>query len=117
MIWTRYGKALTAVALALVTALHVTLSDGHVTQAEAVQVAIAAATATSVWLVPNVPQYPWAKTLVAMVLAVLNAATALIVDGISSADWAALILAVLTVATVGAAPAESVGDHPSGHRA
>lgn len=103
----KYGKAFAAVAFAVVTALQATLSDGNLSTQEQVQIAIALVTAIGVWLVPITPQYGWMKTAVAALLAVLNVLATLIIGGISPADIAELVLAALTVLTVGAAPAQS----------
>jgi hypothetical protein len=103
----KYGKALAAALVFVVTAVQAAVSDGHVTQQEDIQIAIAAATALNVYLVPAVPDWPWAKTVVGVILAVLNALTTLIVGGIQPADWTALILAALTAVGVTLAPAVS----------
>lgn len=104
-LWSTYGKSLIAALMLIVTAVEAALSDDHVTQAEWLQIAIAVATAASVYLVPAVPSFPAAKTIVACVLGALEAAVTLIDNGISSADWTAIVLAALTAVTVGAAPA------------
>jgi hypothetical protein len=100
-----YGKSFAAWALAVVTAVQAALSDGHVSQVEAVQIAIAAVTAVGVWLVPTHPEWQWTKTAVAVLLSVLNVLTTVIVGGLSSSDITELVLAALTVLTVGVAPA------------
>lgn len=106
MSWIKtYGKSLAAGAALVVTAAQAALSDGHLTQAEDLQICIALATAAGVYLVPAVPRWPQTKTLVAFVLAMLEVAVTLIDNGVSSADWTAIILGGLTVITVGAAPA------------
>lgn len=105
-----YGKALAAVAVAGLTVLASALTDGRVDAGEGIQIAIAVATAASVWLVPTLPTYPGTKTGIAVILAGLNAATAAIDGGISTAEWVNLALAGLGVILVGAAPARSVGD-------
>ncbi len=102
----KYGKAFAAAALAIVTVVHSVLSDNRIAAQEGVQIAIAAVTAISVWLVPAL-DYPKMKTVIAMLLAGLNVLTSLIVDGITSADWTQVVIAVFTVAAVGAAPARS----------
>ncbi|WP_320068201.1 hypothetical protein [Micromonospora sp. RTGN7] len=61
------------------------------------------------WLVPIVPQYPWAKTGVAMLLAVLNLAVTFITDGITYAEAVNLALAGLGVLSIAAMPARSLG--------
>jgi hypothetical protein len=105
--WKTYGKALTAVAFFVITAVQAALSDGHLTQVEDVQIAIALVTAVGVYLVPIAPQATWGKTAVAVLLAVLNALVTLIVGGVSPADITELVLAALTVLTVGVVPARS----------
>lgn len=104
----KYGKAIAAVVgAALIAARAALLGDQHIDPNEGVQIAIAVTIAVSVWLVPLVPRYRWAKTAVAIVLSVLQGATTLIVGGLDNGDWIALALAVLTVIGVGAAPAVS----------
>ncbi|MFI6162228.1 hypothetical protein ACIA59_20080 [Micromonospora haikouensis] len=103
-----YGKAVVALAIALLTALAAALTDGHVTAPEGVQIAIAVTTAGGVWLVPIVPQYPWTKTGIAMLLAVLNLAVTLISDGITLAEAVNLALAGLGILGIAAAPARSL---------
>lgn len=110
--WEVYGKSISAGLVVVATAVQAALSDsatgGRLTQIEAVQIAIAAVNAALVFLVPNVPQWPWAKTVLAAVLAALQLATSLIVDGIGSADVSALIIAVLMVLAPAVSPSTSV---------
>ncbi|MFY1673433.1 hypothetical protein ACN27G_26285 [Plantactinospora sp. WMMB334] len=104
----KYGKALAAVAGAALTVAYGALSgDQRIESDEAVQIAIAAATAIGVYLVPLTPQYRWAKTGVAVVLSVLQVLATVILGGLDSNEWIALLLAALTVLGVGAAPAVS----------
>jgi hypothetical protein len=107
----RYGKALVAVVVAALTLASSALVDGHLDAGEGVQIAIAATTAIAVWLVPNLPNAGGVKTGIAVVLAVLNALTAYIVDGIDTDDVINLVLAGLGVLLIGAAPAQSAGDN------
>jgi hypothetical protein len=107
--WTTYGKALVWVAVAALTVLASTLTDGHVNADEGVQIAIATTTAASVWLVPNLPQWPWVKTTLMVILAVLNLAVSMISGGISPQEWVNLALAGLGVLVGAAAPARSAG--------
>jgi hypothetical protein len=102
-----YGKALAAFGLAVVTVLHTALSDGHVTRLEGVQIAIAAATAALVWLVPVVPEWPWSKSVLGGVLALLNVVATLIVGGWHSGSATEGILAGLTILLVRFLPATS----------
>ena len=109
-IFDRYGKALIAVLVAVLTLASSALVDGHLDAGEGVQIAIAGTTAVSVWLVPNLPNAGGTKTAVAIVLAVLNALTAYIVDGLDTDDVINLTLAGLGVLLIGVAPAKSAGD-------
>jgi hypothetical protein len=104
----KYGKALAAVAGAALTVAYGALSgDQHIDPEEGVQISIAAATAVGVYLVPLVPEYRWAKTAVAAVLAVLQVLATVILGGLDSNEWIALLLAALTVLGVGVTPAVS----------
>lgn len=104
----KYGKALAAVATAALTVAYGALSgDQRIGAEEAIQIAIATATAVGVYVVPLTPQYRWAKTAVAVVLSVLQVLATVIIGGLDSAEWIALALAALTVLGVGAAPAVS----------
>jgi len=106
--FSKYGKSLVAVLAAALTVAYGALSgDQHIDPEEGVQIAIAAATAVGVFLVPLVPQYRWAKTGVAAVLAVLQVLTTVILGGLDSNEWIAVVLAALTVLGVGVAPAVS----------
>ncbi len=102
----KYGKALAAALLALLTAAHTYLADEIVTEQEWVQIAIAGFTALSVWLVPAL-DYPRMKTVIAVVLASLNVLATVIIDGIDQGDLVQVVMAGLTVLAVGAAPAHS----------
>ncbi|MGI5211871.1 hypothetical protein [Plantactinospora sp. CA-290183] len=104
----KYGKALVAVAGAALTVAYGALSgDQQIDPDEWLQIAIATATAVGVYLVPLTPQYRWAKTAVAVVLSVLQVLATVILGGLDSNEWIALVLAALTVLGVGAAPATS----------
>ncbi|MEV4759230.1 hypothetical protein AB0J86_29605 [Micromonospora sp. NPDC049559] len=111
----KYGKALAAVIGAALTVAYGALSgDQHIDPDEAVQIAIATATAVSVYLVPLAPQYRWAKTAIAIVLSVLQVLTTVLLGGLDSNEWIALLLAALTAAGVGVAPAVSSNGVASG---
>jgi hypothetical protein len=107
----RFGKAAAAVLVAALTIAASALTDGHVDAGEGVQIAIATATAVSVWYVPLLPGVPAVKTAVAVILAVLNAATAYIVGGLDYGEIVNLVIAGLGVLLVGVSPAVSVGDN------
>lgn len=105
--WSKYGKALAAILFAAITAVQAAVSDGHITPAEGIQIVLAAITAVGVWLVPAVPDWPWMKTAVAVLLAAGNVLVTAVARGIVPADWAELVLAALTVLGVGVTPANS----------
>jgi hypothetical protein len=107
----KYGKTIVAALFAFITAIQALISDGSVTQQEGVQIAIAFFTAVSVYLVPMLG-YPWAKTAVAVVLAVLNILTTAIVGGLDTGDLTGMVLAALTA--LGVAGASAVSDNPAG---
>jgi hypothetical protein len=105
-----YGKALASFVAAVLTAAVPVVTGGHFGPVEKVQVAIAVATAASVYLVPAFPNYPHAKTAIAALLAALNLAASLLVahHGLSFADWVSLVIAALGVLAVHKAPAVSL---------
>jgi hypothetical protein len=112
--FTKYGKAIAAVITAGVTVVVSSLTDGHIDAGEGIQIAIAVATAVGVYLVPNLPGFPGTKTGLAVVLAVLNLATGMVVNGhlhLTGAQWLNLGLAALGVLGVSFAPVVSLGDH------
>ena len=107
----RFGKAAVAVLVAALTLAASAVSDGHVDAGEGVQIAIATVTAFSVWFVPNLPSSAGIKTGVAVVLAVLNAATAYLVGGVDAGELINLVIAGAGVLLIGVAPAQSAGDN------
>lgn len=100
----RFGPAIVALAFAVLTAIAAAWTDGRVDGAEWVQIAIQGTTVAGVWLVPAVPGWPHAKTAIAMVLAVENAAIAAVVGGISGQEWVGLAIAGLGVIAVRLTP-------------
>ena len=100
----RYAKALVAVLGAVLMAVAAAMTDGRIGSDEWVQIAIAGATAASVWTAANVPSLPYAKTVIAVVLAVLNLLVAYISDGLTPAEWVNLAIAALTAAGVYVVP-------------
>lgn len=104
----KYGKAFASVVFFVLTAAYTMLSgDQHIDPEEWVAVAIAAASAVGVYLVPLAPQYRWGKTAVAVVLAALQVAATVILGGIDSNEWLLIVLAVGQALGVAAAPAVS----------
>lgn len=94
------AKFLMALLFAALTALSPLITLGELNAEQWVQVAIAGATAAGVWVAANTPALEWAKTLIAVVLGVLQVLVATILDGLSQADIVNLVLAALTVLSV-----------------
>jgi hypothetical protein len=107
----KYGKTAIAALFAFITAIQALVSDGNVTQQEGVQIAIAFFTAISVYFVPMIG-YPAAKTIVAVILAVLNVLTTAIIGGLDAGDLTGMLLAALTAVGVAGAPARSDPPRP-----
>lgn len=104
----KYGKAIAAVIFAVLTAAQVYLGgDNHIDPEEWVQLGIAAASAIGVYLIPLAPQYAWAKTAVAVLLAVLQTLATVVLSGLDSNEILVLVLAGLTALGVGVSPARS----------
>lgn len=102
----RFGKPLASVVVAALVAAKVALSGG-ITADEAVIIALALANAVLVYIVPLVPEYRWAKSLVGVFIAVLTALTTLILGGLDGQEVILLILAAAQAAGVVVAPAVS----------
>ena len=103
-----YGKAVAAVVGAILVAAQVALfGDQHISADETVRIAIGAVTAIGVYLVPLVPQYRWAKTAVAVLLSALQVTVTVVLGGVSTDEWIAIVLAGLTAAGVAVTPAVS----------
>lgn len=106
--WSKYGKALAQILMALlVIGASVTSGDGHVSGEEWFQVAIASGSAVSVYLVPAVPEWPWMKTAIAAVLAGVTFAGSVALDGLSTNDIINIGIAVFSVGLTALAPARS----------
>lgn len=104
----KYGKALAAVLFAALTAAQVRFGgDSQLDAGEWVQIGIAAVTAIGVYVVPLAPQYTWTKTVVAVLLSVLQALATVALGGLDPNDYMTLALAALTAVGVGMAPAVS----------
>ncbi len=102
----KYGKALVPAAIAVATAAQAPLTDGRVNTDEVIAFLIAVNAAVSVYIAPAL-HFPWVKTAVGVVNAVLMALAAVIVGGINAHDTVQLILAALMALGVKAAHAES----------
>jgi hypothetical protein len=98
---THYAKALLYIALAVVGVLVTALADETLSTAELINVAIIAAGAVTVYLVPNLPTGPGSvlKTLVAFTTAALVAVQSFLSGGITTTEW--LQVAVAAFAGIG----------------
>jgi hypothetical protein len=104
-----HGKAWIAAAYAIVVAvLPQFTGDRNAEPAELVAIAIAVATAVATYLVPLAPNAPGIKTAVAALLAALQVAATLILDGALDANDIMLIAATaLGALGIAVAPAAS----------
>jgi hypothetical protein len=104
----KYGKALAAVLFAALTAAYQIVHSGGSPDAVGwVQIAIAATTAAGVYLVPITPEYPWVKSAIGALGAVLQVLTTVIVGGLQTDEILMLLLAVGTAFGVYGSPAGS----------
>jgi hypothetical protein len=92
----KYGKAIIAVIVAGIVVAYQALSgDNHIEAPEWVSIAIAAATAVGVYVIPLAPSARWTKSALAAVLAVLQILTTAILGGLGADE---LLLMVITAA-------------------
>jgi hypothetical protein len=89
----RYAKAGVAVLSAIASAIVAAAVDGNITTLDTVNVAIAGASAASVFTAPNMPHAPVTKFTLAVIMAVLQAAVTLIADPHHAAPWWQLLVA------------------------
>ncbi len=100
----KFGPAFVAVLFAILTAAAAAITDGRIDPGEGIQIAIQGTTVAGVWLVPAIPSVPHAKTGIAVLLAVLNLLTTVIVGGITGAELINLALAAVGVIAVRLTP-------------
>lgn len=106
----KYAKLLPPVILTVLGALAAALHDEHLSSLELIGLTTGAFQAISVFVIPNVPEFPWAKSIVAAALAVLGGLTsAIAADGINNAVL--VNLAVLALSAVGVAGVHNTGDY------
>lgn len=108
-LWRRYGRAITAVITAALTAAMAYLSDNRISPDEGIQIAIATTSAAVVYLAPNLPHAGSIKVLLAAVLAALNLAVTLITGGLTMQEFANLLVVFTGAVFVGLAPSQSAG--------
>jgi hypothetical protein len=84
----QYAKSLVAVLATIASALVAALTgDQYVSPVEWINVAIAAATALSVFTAPNVPFANATKAALATITAMLTLAVNLVADGETLSEW------------------------------
>ena len=105
--------ALVAAAYAVLLAWQAATGDGYQTL-DVLPVAAALGGAVLTYLVPNVPQLPWAKTAVQLVLGIVAALSQLFADGASGVSLAAVLITVVGAVSVYAVPNSPV-DQPGQH--
>lgn len=89
-----YLKMFVAIFAAGLSALMVGLTgDSHFSTVEIINVAIAVVGAIGVYYVPNAPNGPVAKSVVAALMAVLTLAVNLIAGGLTLTEWIQLAVA------------------------
>lgn len=104
----KYGKALTSFLFAVgITAWQKFSGDRSIDLTEAVVIILAFGNAALTWVVPLVPQYPWAKSAASAIVAAATVATTLVFDGIQGDDLAIIIATAAQALGVKIAPAES----------
>jgi hypothetical protein len=72
-----------------------------------VQIGIAVVTAASVYIAPLIPEAPWTKTIVGVLLAALQVLTTAVINGVDSADMLVIAFAIAGALGIVVAPATS----------
>ena len=98
-----YAMSLIMVAVTVVQVIIGYTTDG-IAQDEWLQIAVSFFTALIVYLVPNVPQYPWIKTAAGGALVLLNGLIQFVEGGVTTEEWYMLAVAVLGFFGLIAAP-------------
>lgn len=103
----KYAKAIVAILTSVLTVFAAAMTDGKVTTLELANIAIAFLTAFLVYAVPNFQQNvgAWAKALVAVLGAALQALVPFLVNGtVTPAQWLLVLLAGIGALGVGIVP-------------
>jgi len=102
-----YGKAIVATLLAVAMTVYDFVDDQHIDEVEWVKIAIAFAIALQTYLVPLTPEWPWMKTVLAVVLSGLQVLVITIIGGLTQQEIIELVIAIGTPLGIGATPAIS----------
>ena len=104
----KYGKAITSLLFAVgITVWQGYSGDRSIDPAETVVIILAFGNAALTWVVPLVPQYPWAKSAASAVVAAATVATTLVLDGLDGDDLAVILATAAQALGVKFAPASS----------
>lgn len=104
----KYGKFIVSFLFAVGIAVWQGASgDRHLDAREWTVVMLAFGNAATVYIVPLVPQYPWAKTAAGAIIAAATALSAVILGGLTYDELTIVGLAVLQALGIKLAPAES----------
>lgn len=100
----KYLKFILAIVATVLTGLVAAYTDGHISNTEWINVAIAGVGAAAVFAAPNVPGAMYTKSIIAVLTAVLTALSSYISDGISQAEMMQLVVIALAALGVYAVP-------------
>lgn len=124
MLFKKYGKAIVSLLFAVgIAAWQKYSGDRNIDLAEAVVITLAFGNAVMTWIVPLVPEYPWAKSAASAIVAAATMATSLVLDGIQGDDLTVIITVAVQALGVKFAPAMSnngvsapagISDQPQG---
>lgn len=114
----KYLKLIAQVVATALVAIIAAYSDGVITPSEKITISIAFISACAVFAAPNIRGAMYTKTIVAVLLAVLNAAVAYIPDGFQATELMQLAVVALGALSVYAVPnstneVKSAGSGPS----
>jgi hypothetical protein len=102
----KYINAVLMVIAAGISVATAALSDNHLSQTEAVNIAIAVFGAAAVYLAPNLPQAMYVKWGMAFLVAGLTALASVIgaggIQAVTISEWVQIIAAALAAVTAGA---------------
>lgn len=99
-----YAKAALAVVATIASAIVAAMTDGGVTTAEWINVAIGGVGAASVFAAPNVPGARYSKAILAALAAVLTFLVSAVAGGVSPAEWLQILVVALGALGVYAVP-------------
>jgi hypothetical protein len=102
-----YSKAFAMVLFTIISAIVAALTDDVVTTAEWINIAILGFGAAQVFTAPNVPYSKYTKTILAALTAAATALVSFLTNGVSTAEWLQVLVAVGAAVGVYVAPRSS----------